>query len=135
MALINWDDSLSVNVAEIDSQHQQLVKIINELHDAMLEGKDKETLSNVLLELSNYVETHFATEEEYFEKYGYEGTSSHIFEHNNFIDKVLEFKRDFDEGKTTLSDDVMHFLKKWLVNHIEGSDKRYTQCFNDHGLK
>jgi hemerythrin len=44
MALIQWNDSLSVNVVEIDKQHQKLVRMINELNDAMRQGKGKEAL-------------------------------------------------------------------------------------------
>jgi len=33
-----------------------------------------------------------------------------------------------------LSLDVMSFLKEWLVSHIKGIDKDYTQCFNENGL-
>ncbi len=42
MSLINWDNTLSVNVAEIDGQHHKLVEMINELHDAMRQGKSRE---------------------------------------------------------------------------------------------
>ena len=35
MALINWDDSFSVNVAEIDQQHQTLVSMINDLNESI----------------------------------------------------------------------------------------------------
>jgi len=38
MALFDWNDQLSVGVAEIDKQHQELVKLINDLHEAMREG-------------------------------------------------------------------------------------------------
>ena len=46
MSLITWDESLSVNVAEIDRQHQKRVAMINELHDAMKSGKGKEIVSH-----------------------------------------------------------------------------------------
>ena len=42
MAIIQWNDSLSVNVVEIDKQHQKLVAMINDLNDAMRQGKGKD---------------------------------------------------------------------------------------------
>ena len=68
MSLIVWDDSLSVNVTEIDRQHQQLVSMLNDLHNAMKAGHGKEMLRNILSGLINYTDTHFKTEEKYFIK-------------------------------------------------------------------
>ena len=45
MTLINWDNRLALNFAEIDSQHQKLVAMINDLNAAMLEGKGKEAIA------------------------------------------------------------------------------------------
>ena len=42
MAIVTWNDSLSVNVTEIDEQHKKLVSMINELNEAMQQGKGKE---------------------------------------------------------------------------------------------
>lgn len=134
MALVSWDDSLSVGVAELDEQHKQLVSMINDLHEAMVSGKSKEAMSGVLDALTSYTVSHFANEEKYFDQFGYLSAATHKFEHKQFVDKVSEFKANFEQGKAMLSNEIMLFLKDWLVNHIQGSDKKYTQCFNDNGL-
>ena len=135
MALIQWDDSLSVSVVEIDKQHQKLLALINDLHDAMKQGKGKDILAKIIGELCNYAGNHFATEEEYFDKFGYPAAASHKLEHINFVKKVSEFKNSFDGGQLALTIEVMNFLKDWLKTHIKGTDKKYGPFFNEKGLK
>jgi hemerythrin len=36
---------------------------------------------------------------------------------------VLELQQKFESGATTLSIQVLHFLRDWLINHIGKSDK------------
>ncbi len=134
MALMNWDNTLSVSVNEIDGQHQKLVKLINDLHDAMLKRRTKEILDDILVGLMDYTKTHFSTEEKYFDQFSYLGSSGHKQEHKQFVEKVLDFKKGFDEGNMMLSMDVMNFLKDWLVTHIKATDKKYSKLFNENGL-
>jgi len=135
MALINWNDSLSVNIAEIDQQHQKLVLVINELNDAMKQGKGKDILGEIINGLINYTATHFKTEEDYFFQFGYPDMENHKKEHTAFVQKVTNFKEGFEKGKLSLSIEVMNFLSDWLQNHIKGTDKRYTRFFNEKGLR
>ncbi len=135
MALFNWDSKLSVNVEEIDAQHKKLVQMINELNDAMKDRKSKEILNNIIHGLIEYTGSHFLTEEKYFDEFEYPEASVHKKEHNDFVKKVSKFENDFNEGRLLLSIDIMEFLKDWLVNHIQGSDKKYTTLFNENGLK
>ena len=72
MELISWKDSLNVGIVEIDEQHKKLVGLINKLFEAMANGKSSEIMKSVLGELSNYVNTHFATEEKLMKQFGYE---------------------------------------------------------------
>ena len=135
MPIITWNDDLSVGIVEIDGQHQKLVQMINDLHDAMRDGKSKTVLGGLIESLAGYATTHFATEEGYFDQYGYPEASAHKREHAGFVQKVSDFKAGFDEGRLMLSMDVMTFLKDWLVNHIKGTDKLYTAFFQTKGLK
>lgn len=134
MALINWNDTLSVNIKGLDNQHKRLVDIINELHDAMKNGQSKTVLSKILYDLSDYTKTHFKSEEELFEKYHYQDKIKHKKEHDAFVDKVGAFINDFNNGKVGLSIEVMNFLNTWLINHIKGSDKAYSSFLNSHGI-
>jgi hemerythrin len=135
MALINWDVSFSVNVAEIDQQHKKLVEMVNELHNAMMQGKGRLLLGKIVDGLISYTATHFKTEEKYFEIYGYPETYIHKQEHAAFVQKVTEFREGFEKRKLTLTIEVMDFLSDWIENHIKGTDKKYSRFFNEKGLR
>ncbi len=135
MPLIQWNESLSVNVAEIDRQHQKLIGMINELNEAMRQGKGKDVLGKIINGLITYTETHFGTEERYFTKFGYPEADSHKKEHSDFTKEVSEFKEGFEKGKLGLSIEIMNFLSDWLKNHIQGVDRKYGPFFNERGLK
>jgi hemerythrin len=135
MAIIQWTNDLSVNVAELDKQHQKLVDMINDLNEAMRQGKGKDVMGKTLNDLIDYAATHFKTEEKYFEQYAYPATITHKKEHTDFARKVGEFKQGFDSGRVGISVEVMSFLGDWLRGHIKGVDKKYGPFFNEKGLK
>jgi hemerythrin len=134
MSLINWSDSLSVNVKEIDLQHRKLIDMINELNEAMKIGKGRESLGKILNGLISYTATHFKQEERYFDKYGYPDTLNHKKEHFAFVKKVTDFKDGFEKNNLAVTMEVMNFLSDWLKNHIKGTDKKYSKFFNEKGL-
>jgi len=135
MAIIEWSSNLSVNVGEIDKQHQKLIAMINELNDAMAIGKGKDALGKIINGLVTYAAGHFATEEKYFDQFRYPATLSHKKEHSDFVRKVKEFQDGFNKGSLSLSIEIMRFLKDWLIKHIQGTDKKYGPYFNEKGLR
>jgi hemerythrin len=135
MALMTWDESFSVGVADLDEQHKKLVGMLNSLNDAMMTGKSKDVLQGLLTELIGYTASHFGSEEKLFAKYEYLETSMHMYEHKKFVQKVLEFEKGFKEGKLMLSIEVRDFLRDWLVKHIMGTDKKYGPFLNSKGVK
>jgi hemerythrin len=126
MALIKWTSALSVAIPEIDVQHQKLVSLINQLHDAMLSGKGREVLGGVLSELVDYTKIHFAREEDLLRRNNYPDYPRHKKIHEELTFKVVNLKREFESGEPVLTLDVMKFLQHWLTGHIEKSDKQYS---------
>lgn len=134
MGFFEWNDGMSVKVVEIDRQHQKLIQIIDKLYLAMKTGRGREVVGVVLNELEDYTKYHFSFEEKYFDLYEYPQSDSHKKEHRDFLEKVLNYKQELEQGNITLSIKIMSFLKDWLGNHIQGTDKKYSAFFNLKGL-
>ena len=134
MALVEWKNTYSVNISEIDNQHKKLIGLINEFHDAMIISKGREILSKILKELIDYTEYHFATEEKYFDQYGYPESEIHKGQHRKLIKKANELQMKHESGEYVITLDVMNFLRDWLQDHILGSDKLYSNYLNSKGI-
>ena len=135
MALIAWNDKLSVQVRQFDDEHKKLIVMVNQLHDAMKEGKGKQVIGDVLNGLINYTKNHFAAEEQLMKAHGYPEYEKHKKEHNQLTLTVLDLQKGYAAGNAPLSQSVMNFLKDWLTNHIQGVDKGYGPYLNGKGVK
>ena len=132
--LIIWNENYSVGYEEIDNQHQKLVELINELYASFKQGEANDLIEKILTEMINYTDYHFKTEEKYFEKYNYSDAQTHINQHKSFVEQVTKFFDDFKEGSVTISYDVMNFLRDWLINHIQGSDKKFGLEYQNQNI-
>ena len=134
MALMTWNDQLSVNIKHLDSQHMKLVELLNVFHEAMKVGKAKEVLGKTFSELLDYTAYHFGTEEKLMTKHGYPAFPVHKREHEALTKKATELSQRFSQGDLAIGIDTMAFLKNWLYDHIMGSDKKYAPFLNGKGL-
>lgn len=135
MSLINWNDSLSVGIASIDKEHQKLIQMINDLNDAMKQGKANDVVGKQLDALVQYTVLHFANEERLFARHGFPESDAHKREHEALKDEVSKFVADFKAGKAGLSIQLFMFLKDWLQKHIKGSDMKYAPFLTAKGVK
>lgn len=127
MALINWQDSYSVGVDLIDTDHKLLVSLINQLDDAMTEGGGRDTVGSVLNVLLEYTETHFGREELLMEKGAYPELAPHKREHAKLTAQVRGIVERWHGGDdASLDGEVLDFLKNWLTGHILGVDRKYA---------
>jgi hemerythrin-like metal-binding protein len=134
MALLTWQDKYSVGIRQIDDQHKQLITMINDLNDAMLAGKGKDVLMQVLNKLATYCVSHFAVEEKLFDTHAYPETADHKEKHHKMTAKVKALMGEVQSGKSTISIEVMNFLKNWLDKHIMETDMKYSPYLISKGV-
>ena len=122
---IIWDQSFETGIAEIDTQHQRLVEIINSLADGIGHAS-MDDLHNILAQLKEYANYHFRAEETIMEAAGYAELEGHRDEHLAFVDQILLFDLDVILASEGLAWDMFHFLRGWLTNHILVVDKKFS---------
>jgi hemerythrin len=133
MPLLTWINELSVNVKDLDSQHQKLFDLVNELHEAMRSGKGKEAVGSILNRLADYAKSHLFYEERLMQSLCYPGYSSQKLAHDALTKQVMEYITKHQGGKVTTVE-IMNFLKDWLSKHIISVDKKYASFFNSKGV-
>jgi hemerythrin len=126
MPLMTWKESYSVRLPNIDAQHKRLFDLINQLHDAMSKGHANDVMGKTLAELVNYTKTHFQAEEALLKSKNYPELAAHQQQHHKFTDQVMQFQKDFNEGRTSVSIQTLNFLRDWLTKHILEIDQRYS---------
>jgi hemerythrin-like metal-binding protein len=131
--LIPWSNALSVEIKTIDDQHKKLVDLINGLHEAMLSGHAQQVILKTYNEVLEYTGYHFAEEEKLMEAAGYPGIVNHKREHVALVERALKFRDQLSSG-ANVSMNLMTFLKAWLINHIQGSDRGYTSAMKKAGI-
>ncbi|HIP53212.1 MAG TPA: bacteriohemerythrin [Chromatiales bacterium] len=130
-----WKDDYSVGIESIDNDHKKLLNLINKLQTAIHYHTGELFERQALDELVNYTKYHFSREEELMQKYGYPELEEHRAEHAKMIAKVGGFVEQYEQKQHGALEDVAEFLKNWLVNHINGTDKRYSAFLIEKGAK
>lgn len=127
MPLFLWKPSYEIGVPEIDAQHRALVRLINQLFDAMKEDRGQAAMSLILDELFDYVQLHFTTEENCMRDHGYGDLQQHVHEHLDLTAQVVHYRKLHGRGERVPTQDVLKFLCEWLRDHITSSDRGFGE--------
>jgi hemerythrin len=114
----------SIGIPEIDAQHQQLFECIDRLGAAGDDRQRELAVYYVMDELRDYVRIHFSVEEIVMRLFDYPEREKHAAEHRSFAARLESFEQS--ELQHDVHAEAAKFLREWLVNHIQGSDRRYA---------
>jgi hemerythrin len=122
MSLIRWQDSFVIGVASIDSDHQVLISLLNQLSETREEGQARDVICSVLNVLIEYTINHFHREEHLMAMCGHPDLAEHRQQHLRIAARVQSLRQQYESGRHTAVDELLEFLKNWLVEHMSGED-------------
>ena len=133
--MIEWDDKYCVGVSIIDKDHKEFIDTINKAIILKENNDNPEGVKEVLREITNYILTHFKTEETYMIEFNYPEYQHHKEEHHDFTMKIIAYLDSVINSNFQIVSVLLEDLKSWLVNHIQVTDQKYIDCFIKNGLK
>lgn len=130
-----WTEKLSVGNAIIDSEHRNLIIMINVV-SLGIKIRDGSALSQAFKLLEHWLRTHFANEEKIAQAVNFPFAQHKLAQQHSL--KELQYMRDELEAKDGLWSDsaVEHFtcsLKNWMVDgHIVNLDMRMKPALQNY---
>jgi hemerythrin-like metal-binding protein len=128
---MEWTKDLSVGIEEIDEQHKELIKRINDLVDSVRQHVCKYKIGDVIKFLEEYIFVHFGEEEGLMKKYAYPDYPAHKAQHEYFIGEFGDLKKELEKleggkkrGSYDLSVETNRIVVDWIFDHIAKVDKR-----------
>jgi hemerythrin len=127
--MIAWDPSLATGDAMIDAQHQELYRIVNDLHEACTGGVAQDRVDQVLDELLGYTIKHFGAEEGLMRRFQYPEAElkAHFAQHDDLKARVGELLEQRNRGELTNAMPVVGLVHDWLGTHINHTDRKLAQ--------
>ena len=131
MTIIKWRDGYNTGVAQFDKEHHKLVELIDVMYRAIRDKKGKEVTENVIGELINYTVYHFNNEERAMAVVNFPELEEHKAEHAKLKQEAQDLQVKIMTGFPDGAVELYHFLRDWLINHIQDSDKKYGPYLKD----
>lgn len=122
MSIAHWSPNLSIGVEELDSDHKELIDLLNQLDAEVGQTAGHDAISRKLDELIARTEAHFRHEEEIMVREKYPETQHHARVHQALMEEIRELRADHAAG-TEIGPEITEFIKRWLIGHIIESDK------------
>lgn len=120
-----WKHIYSVNNSKIDQEHKQLFDIAKEAFKTVDDKDRTNKIKTILVDLYDYMKTHFNDEEEYMKKVDYPELENHKLIHKQIIKELNKFVKKLPKVKAeTFEKELAIIIELVLVQHIIQEDRR-----------
>ena len=125
-----WHDNWLIGIDELDADHKEIVRLINQLADPSEKSPVLQRLEN----LAAHMREHFEREERFLDRIHYPERTAHANEHIMEMAEFTLLKRDLAaSGGAAMDDASLEGIKTWFFNHAVAQDRLFAEYFrNDY---
>jgi hemerythrin len=133
---VAWHPSLTSGNADIDQQHQEIIRRLADLVEALEAGR-REEIGKMFEFLGDYVVEHFTAEERAMERTRYPGRNVHAAAHLRFVRQYAELRRLYEVVGPSFAIAVRTatWIEDWLKAHIYGADRALARHLREAGAE
>jgi hemerythrin len=120
MTTLAWNDKLVLNQPQLDTTHEEFVGLLNAFGAALDAGEDALPAYHALL---THTEAHFAMEEDWMARCGFDPVNCHASQHKMVLNVMREALRYATELKDREPLNILRTeLAGWFPQHAEMMD-------------
>jgi len=119
----HWPTPLQINYKVLDEPQFNFVAIFNDILDN--KDADEFEVSLIIERLESYTQRELKREEDLLVKSGYSDAQKHIEQHLLLSERLKEFRHEIIYDNPYIVENMLNFLKKWLISHIIYEDDLY----------
>ncbi|MCB1544002.1 MAG: bacteriohemerythrin [Methylobacteriaceae bacterium] len=121
--LIEWKDKYRTGIAEVDHEHQELVALINALHEEAKKAAEAD-VEGFFGDLLAAISAHFALEERAMREAAYPEYSAHKRDHEKLLDDLRDIMDLTEEAGAPQADALGAAIDAWFTTHFATFDAR-----------
>lgn len=131
MALLEWKNEYKTGFPAVDYEHENLIKLINELYGKIEAGCPADEVRRYLGEIDGLIEAHFALEEKLMRDMRYDRYIPHKADHDHLLEQIRDIIEDVgDATGPDVRGNLGIRLNEWFGRHFATEDK-YLHTLTD----
>lgn len=121
-----WYSTYLLGIQIIDEQHIKFFELFDRLTELNKHEHNREPILDIINELVDFTHYHFGAEENLMFSAQVPEREIHLAEHQLFVNKLEVFKAEYDYNNNFLLEQMLVFMRKWLLIHILETDHKYV---------
>lgn len=133
-----WNDSWLLQIDELDADHREMVRLINDLFcagtsdEATGDAQPMPPMTERLSALLGHLRVHFEREETFLAAIEYPALVEHRREHAIQMAELVDMHRVLAEtGARGLDDEAADGIRRWFFNHVVAEDLRFARYYRE----
>jgi len=132
MTLLKWKSSYSLGVPSVDTEHRDLIGLVNDVYSHLDKQAEPEEIEACLEDIYAGIASHFALEERHMRQAEYEEYQAHKDDHEDLLDQLRDMMDDYMDNAESGRESLQTGLGDWFGQHFSSFDARLHHKLGDH---